>query len=311
MYRDKEFGKIAVLAGGPSSERGISVKSGRAVYEALKKDGCDVKWLEMGRSNMQRLLDKEDFDIAFIALHGAFGEDGTVQRLLRSMGRPYTGSGPMASKRALDKIASRRIFKRHGIPFPEHVILKRDGIRIPKRLTFPLVVKPRYEGSSIGLSLARDDGEFHDACATAFKYSDDIIVERFISAREITVGVFDKKALPVVEIIPKDGFFYDYKAKYMDKETEYIVPARLPKRIYKEAQRLGLAAHNALECSDISRVDMLLDNYDNIYVLEVNSIPGLTERSLFPKAAEAMGIDFEKMCLELLRLAIKNDKKKT
>ncbi|MBN1872102.1 MAG: D-alanine--D-alanine ligase [Candidatus Omnitrophica bacterium] len=309
MYNEIITRKIGVLAGGPSNERDISIKSGRAVYEALKRAGCAVAWIELGKSDMQRLLKKEEFDVAFIALHGAFGEDGSIQRLLKLMKKPYTGSGPLASKRALDKIASRRIFERNDIPFPEYRILRKSRAKIPNGLPFPLVVKPRFEGSSLGLSLARDKGEFYQSCRAAFRYSDDILVERFISGREITVGVLDRMPLPVVEIIHK-GIFYDFNAKYNDKETRYVVPASLPQGIYKRAQALGLASHNALRCSDISRVDMLLDSEDNIYVLEVNSIPGLTERSLFPKAAGALGINFENMCLKLLDLAFKNNSKK-
>lgn len=306
----KRIGKIAVLAGGPSSEKKISIKSGRAVYNALKFEGCDVKWLELGTGDIAKILRGISFDIAFIALHGRFGEDGTIQKILEGMSIPYTGSGATASRLALDKIASRRIFKKCGMPVPEYKVFDRRSAKPPEKFLRALVIKPQSEGSSIGLSLAKDKREFNKACQRAFKYGDKIIVEKFIKAREITVGILDNRPLPVVEVIPK-RIFYDFHAKYKDRKTEYKVPASLPSRLYKKAQALGLAAHKALYCCDFSRVDMLLAEDDNIYVLEVNSIPGLTERSLLPKAASAVGINFGKLCLRLLQLAIKNRDKKT
>ena len=305
MYNVKDIGKIAVLAGGPSSERDISIKSGLAVYNALKFEGCDVEWVEIDGGNIQKMLKSIAFDVAFIALHGRFGEDGTIQRILERMSIPYTGSGVMASRLALDKIASRRIFEGRGIPVPEYKVIDRRSGKQPDGFLLPVVVKPQKEGSSIGLSLARNRREFNRACKTAFEYGDKIIVEKFIKGREVTVGILDKKPLPVVEIIPK-RVFYDFYAKYNDNRTEYKVPAALPDRLYKKAQALGLAAHNSLDCFDFSRVDMLLGEDNSIYVLEVNSIPGLTERSLLPKAAGAAGMIFSKLCLKLLQLAIKN-----
>jgi D-alanine-D-alanine ligase len=306
LYNVKKFGKIAVLAGGPSSEREISLKSGRAVYDALKHKGCDVEWLELGAEDTEKALRRSvPFDIAFIALHGRFGEDGTIQKILERMSIPYTGSGVIASRLALDKIASRRIFKKCRIPVPEYKVLNGRSTGKPEEFSWPVVVKPRNEGSSIGLSLARNTGEFKKACENAFKYSGKIIMERYIKGREITVGVLGDRALPVVEIIPK-RVFYDFHAKYKDVRTEYKVPAPLQKPLYKKAQNLGLAAHNALNCRDFSRVDMLLGEDNGIYILEVNSIPGLTERSLLPKAAGAFGITFSELCLKLLQLALKN-----
>lgn len=309
MYNAEKVGKIAVLAGGSSSERDISIKSGRAVYNALRREGCDVEWLEIGNSDIKKTVQGIPFDIAFIALHGKIGEDGTIQRILDRMSKPYTGSGATASRLALDKVASRRIFKKYKIPVPKYRVLDRQSVKLPDKFSFPVVVKPRNEGSSIGLSLAKNKREFGRACERAFKYSSKIIVEEFIKAREITVGILGKRALPVVEIIPKRTF-YDFYAKYSDDKTEYKVPASLPVSIYKKAQALGLAAYNALNCRDFSRVDMLLGEDNKIYVLEVNTIPGFTERSLLPKAASAGGINFGRLCLKLLQLAIKNKSKK-
>ena len=298
------------MAGGPSSERGISIKSGLAVYNALKREGCDVEWLEIGKGDIKKKVQSIPFDVAFIALHGRVGEDGTIQAVLERMSRPYTGSGVTASRLALDKIASRRIFKSQGIPVPEYRILSRGRTKVPEDFSFPVVVKPRREGSSIGLSLARNKKEFIKACKGAFKYSDRIIAEKFIRGREITVSILGKGPLPVVEVMPKRAF-YDFYAKYSDDRTRYKVPASLPASLYKKAQALGLAAYNALGCRDFSRVDMLLGDDGKIYILEVNTIPGLTEKSLLPKAAKAGGMTFNKLCLNLLRLAIKNkDSKK-
>ena len=304
MYSPRKIGKVVVLAGGPSSEKDISIKSGRAVYNALRLEGCDVKWLELGREDSESRIRNTPFDIAFIALHGRFGEDGTIQKILEEMSVPYTGSGVKASMLALDKITSRRIFEKRGIPVPKYKVLNEQPAKLPKGFSWPVVVKPRKEGSSIGLSLAKDKTEFNRACKKAFNYSDKIIVEAFINGREITVGVLDKKALPVVEILPK-RVFYDFQAKYEDSRTEHKVPAPLPGRVYSKAQTLGLAAHNSLNCRDFSRVDMILGDEEKIYVLEVNSIPGLTERSLLPKAAGAIGMDFGKLCIKLLQLANK------
>lgn len=312
MYNLDRGEKIAVLAGGPSSEREISIKSGRAVYNALKLKGCNIKWLELGKNDAEKELEKASFNVAFIALHGKFGEDGTIQRILERMSVPYTGSGVEASRLALDKIASRVIFEKKRMPVPDYIVIEKnkDEIGLPRDFSWPIVVKPQNEGSSIGLSFANNKKQFKEACKKAFKYGDKIIIEKYIKGREITVGILGKTALPVIEIIPKRTF-YDYFAKYNDSRTEYKVPASLPVGIYKKAQALGLACHNALGCSDFSRVDMLFGEDKKIYILEINSIPGMTERSLLPKAANSAGIDFGKLCLKLLQLAKQNKGKKS
>ncbi|MFH0840193.1 MAG: D-alanine--D-alanine ligase [Candidatus Omnitrophota bacterium] len=305
MYNPKGFGKVAVLAGGPSSERAISIRSGRAVYKALKKAGCDVVWEDLTGVGVKRVMNKLSADLVFLALHGRFGEDGTIQKVLENMGFPYTGSGVTASKLALDKIASKKIFEKRGIPVPPYRILDRRNAKKAKGFLYPLVVKPQNEGSSIGLSIVKRNEELNDAFKRAFRYSDKIIVERFIEGREITVGILDEKPLPVIEIVPGRDF-YDFYAKYKDKKTEYMVPASLPRHIYKRAQKLGLLAHKALRCRDFSRVDMILSERGDIFVLEVNTIPGLTTRSLLPKAAGSAGIRFDELCMKLLELALKN-----
>jgi len=299
-----KFGKIGVLAGGPSSEREISLKSGTAVYSALKEMNLHVEFFDIKKKSCC-VLKKLNIDAAFIALHGGFGEDGTIQKMLEDLNIPYTGSGPEASRLALDKVASRSIFINNKIPVPESMALnKRISIdELYERFNLPMVVKPSTEGSSVGLTIVKNKDEINKALNLAFKYSKTILVEKYIKGREITVGILHEEALPVIEIITKHNV-YDYSAKYIDKETQYIVPAEIPKKTFLTAQELGLRAHNVLGCMDFSRVDMRMDENENVIVLEVNTIPGLTERSLLPKAAKAIGINFGELCVKLLELAL-------
>jgi D-alanine-D-alanine ligase len=299
--------RIGVLAGGPSSERPVSLRSGRAVYRALKAEGFNVKFLDIPGEEYDTIK-KSKIDVAFLALHGRFGEDGTIQAMLERLGIPYTGSGVRASRLALDKIASKRIFEKKGIPVPRYGILTKKGFRRAHGsraglLGWPLVVKPQFEGSSIGLSVVRDPRDLEDAMEKAFAYGDKVLLEEYIDGRELTVGILGEKALPVVEIVPPFGI-YDTRAKYKDKRTRYLVPAPLHKQVFRRAQMLGLAAHRALGCSGMSRVDMRMDRGGDIFVLEVNSIPGMTERSLLPKAAKAQGLSFDRLCVRLLTFAV-------
>lgn len=303
--RKKEFGRIGVLAGGPSSEREISLKSGKAVYNALLREGLDAVFLDVW-DDISSVIKDSRIDVAFIALHGRFGEDGTVQKILEDAHIPYTGSGVEASRLALDKYASKEIFKKRGIPIPRYIVLEKTHFAMDDALTlgWPIVVKPGSEGSSIGLSVVRERGSLKGAIEKAFAYGDRIIAEEYIDGREITVGILEDKPLPVIEIITKDKI-YDYHAKYDDLETRYIVPARIEKGIYEKAQRLGLRAHISLGCKCFSRVDMMLDSSGDIYVLEVNTIPGMTERSLLPKAALVFGLSFNQLCVKLIENALK------
>lgn len=292
---------IGVLAGGPSSERAISLKSGQAVYDALLRAGLDVVFIDIPDNSLAGLSGYQ-IDIAFITLHGRFGEDGAIQELLEKRGIPYTGSGPAASKTALDKISSKKIFEKANIPVPAYHVPSGDCEGIKKAMSFPCVVKPQYEGSSIGLSIVDMPGKLAHAVDAARAYGGDVIIEDYIDGREMTVGVLDDVPLPVVEIVPCDGI-YDFTAKYEDVKTEYIVPARMDEMAYIRAQETGLAAHRALGCRGMSRVDMRMDNNNDIYVLEVNTIPGLTERSLLPMAAKAAGMDFRELCMKILKSA--------
>jgi D-alanine-D-alanine ligase len=291
--------RIGVLAGGPSSERDISLKSGEAVFRALITKGLDTSLLDVDTDNLSLLIKDTGIDLAFIALHGRFGEDGTVQRKLESMGVPYTGSGPAASQAALDKIVSKEKFIEKGIDVPAYSVMRAVSDASKGRTSFPCVVKPRYEGSSIGLSIIDSADMLPAALEKALKYDKEVLVEEFIRGREITVGILGEEALPVVEIIPAGGV-YDFAAKYHAKDTVYKVPADLSADITDLARKTGLKAHKTLGCEGFSRVDMRLAEDGRIYVLEVNTIPGLTERSLLPMAAKEAGLDFSALCVKML-----------
>jgi D-alanine-D-alanine ligase len=295
--------RIGVLAGGPSSEREISLKSGTAVHKALLDEGYNAIFLDV-KDDICDIIKKNKIDVAFIALHGKFGEDGTVQRMLEGLGVPYTGSGVEASKTALDKIASKEIFVRVGIPVPKYAVAE-DGRPIPaeiEALGWPIVVKPPLEGSSIGLSIVKDRSGLGQALKKAFKYGPKVLLEEYIDGRELTVGILDDKPLPVIEIVPKNKV-YDYEAKYKSPDTGYLIPAPIEKDIFMRAQKLGEAAHLALGCRSMSRVDIMAKKDGALFVLEVNTIPGMTERSLLPKAAGAVGMSFGKLCVKLIESA--------
>ncbi len=299
----KKYGKIAVFAGGFSSEREISLQSGLAVSGALTKKKLDAELVDIG-SDAGSALRKTGADIVFLALHGRFGEDGTVQSILEKARVPYTGSGAGASRLALDKLASKELFLKNGLRVPSYKAAKSGaGAEYTcDEFTTPLVIKPRREGSSIGLSIVNDRARIDSALDMAFGYGGEAIVEEFIHGRELTVGILEEKALPVVEIITgRDS--YDFEAKYLDKGTGYIVPAPLEDDEFARAQEFALRAHRILGCRDFSRVDMRMDRDGNIYILEVNTIPGMTERSLMPKSAMAAGISFEDLCVKLIDLA--------
>ncbi len=302
--------RIGVIMGGLSSEREISLKSGKAVLEALKASGLNAFALEVfeeTHEGIKRLIDTNSPDVVFIAMHGGFGEDGRLQSILESSGMPYTGPAAKASHLAMDKIASRRLFQKAGLNVPKYRCIHRDTpvFLLPilmKGLKYPLVVKPSDQGSSIGISFVDSQANLDVALAEAFKFSDEAVVEEFIRGREITVSVFDGEALPIVEIIPKTRFF-DFHAKYEKGMTEYIVPAHLDENIALRAQKDAVAAYNALGCRHLSRVDLIIDASGVPYCLEVNTIPGMTATSLFPKAAAAAGISFAQLCMRILELA--------
>jgi len=303
------LGKIGVLMGGPSSEREISLKSGKAVYEALKQLNVDVVSIDVQSDDIEEnteLLKSQKINCAFIALHGRFGEDGQVQGILDNLNIPYTGSGSLASSLAIDKIASRRILEIADVKVPRYKVLAKNSYRQDWKFNdnfgFPVVVKPATNGSSIGLSIVDEEKSLSKAIDLAFTFDKRIIIEEYIRGREVTVSILDNCALPVVEIIPKKRFF-DYEAKYQAGMTDYIVPAKLEEKIARRAQDTASQVHKLLGCRGFSRVDMILST-DNIpVVLELNSVPGLTPNSLLPKAALVAGIEFKQLCLKLIKLA--------
>ncbi len=300
-----KIGRVGVLAGGPSSEREISLRSGKAVHEALAKRGIDVFFMDV-RDNIYDIIKSEKMDVAFLALHGKFGEDGTVQKILDSAGIRYTGSGSEASRLALDKIASKEIFVKNNIPTPGYMIISENSFNINElaSLRMPIVVKPQLEGSSIGLSVVKDKAGLKDAVKKAFECGPNVLIERYVSGRELTVGMLNDLPLPVVEIVPKNKV-YDFTAKYNDPDTQYIVPAPITETARSLAQSLALHSHNVLGCRSFSRTDIIMDDVGNMFVLEVNTIPGMTARSLLPKAAAAAGVSFEELCVKLIEDAIK------
>ena len=305
----KGFGKVGVLMGGPSSEREISLKSGQAVFLALKQAGLEAVAIDITTDNPQEnidLLKPHNLDCAFIALHGRFGEDGVIQSILEGMHLPFTASGVQASRLAMDKIGSLGIFSRGGLRVPKSQFLEKSVYQKTEVFNnqpgFPLVVKPANHGSSIGLSIVERIQELPAAIQAAFEFDDRIVIQEYISGRELTVGILDEAALPVIEIIPHNKFF-DFAAKYQSNLTRYIIPALLEQSVALGVQKIALQAHNLLGCSGCSRVDVILTKDAQAYVLEVNTIPGMTATSLLPKAAKIAGIDFNQLCLKLLELA--------
>ncbi|MGB2599236.1 MAG: D-alanine--D-alanine ligase [Candidatus Omnitrophota bacterium] len=299
--------EIGVLAGGSSSEREISLKSGRAVFDALREAGLDAALIDVKEDDFALLVNEAGIDLAFIALHGRFGEDGTVQKMLFERGVLYTGSGPEASRMALDKIASKERLSGKDLKTPEYMVTEL-GESIPyESVWFPCVVKPQHEGSSIGLTVVSSKEHLAEAVDRASNYSRRIIIEKFIEGREITVGILENRALPVVEIVPEGGC-YDFNAKYQSANTRYIVPADIDEDVFKRAQETAVNAHNALGCEEFSRVDMRLSSEGELFILEVNTIPGLTERSLLPMAAKAVGLSFTELCVKILVGAIRKVK---
>lgn len=287
------------------------MKSGEAISRALKKLGYGVLEIDVDHNIMKNLIEN-GVDVVFIALHGRWGEDGTIQGLLELLKIPYTGSGVLASALSINKALSKKIFIQENLPTPEYIVLNKKDIEenLGKKMKkifnigLPLVIKPCSEGSTVGTSIVREKGQLKKAFDKAIGFDDIIIVEKYIKGIELTVGILGReaKSLPVVEVIPKSGF-YDFKAKYTKGMTRYIVPAQIPEDKANLAQDLALKAHQALGCEGVSRVDMRLSDNGEIFILEVNSIPGMTETSLVPKAAEAEGIDFIKLIDIILKSA--------
>ncbi len=292
----KKLRKVGVLMGGPSAEREVSLRSGAAVAKGLRTKGHDVVEIDV----RTRALDlPEGIDVVFIALHGEFGEDGTIQAALRARGVPYTGSGPEASRLAFDKVESKKALARRGVPTPPYEVLRAGQAR---GLRLPVVVKPVRQGSSLGVHIVHKEEEWPAALDDALKYDPEVLVEAYIEGLELTVGVVGEQVLPVLEIRAPQGF-YDYGAKYTKGRTEYIVPAPIaPDRATKCAE-LAWKTFQALGCSGMGRIDFRMTPWGDLYVLELNSIPGFTETSLLPKAARSAGIEFPELCDRILKMA--------
>ena len=297
------FGKVAVLLGGKSAERAVSLKSGGMVLNALRSRGVDALAFDPAERGLDALIG-ERFERAFIALHGRFGEDGTVQGVLEWLGIPYTGSGVLASALAMDKLRAKLLWHAEGLPTPPYAVLTKDSdLRtVARKLGVPLMVKPASEGSSIGMSKVRSAARLDEAYALAVNYDRVVIAEKFIDGTELTAGILGDQVLPLIKIeTPRD--FYDYQAKYIASDTRYIVPCGLPAARERDLQALCLKAFRALGCRGWGRVDLMLNRQGRPFVLEVNTVPGMTDHSLVPKAARAVGMSYEDLCLRILEAA--------
>ncbi|MBI5237170.1 MAG: D-alanine--D-alanine ligase [Deltaproteobacteria bacterium] len=295
--KDIKNKKIGVLMGGVSEEREISLKTGGAVHKALLSRGYNAVSIDAGRDLAERLV-RDGIEVAFLALHGRYGEDGCVQGMLEVMGIPYTGSGVQASAIAMDKVAAKKVFSYHGVSTPAFGVLG-EGKRI-SGIKLPLIVKPACQGSAIGVSVVRKKSELEGAVALARRHGGAVLAEEFIEGRELTVSILDGKALPIIEIRPKEGF-YDYTNKYTKDRTDFIVPAELKKSVEKRVEKEALTAYAALGCFGAARVDVMLDSKGEPFVLEVNTIPGMTELSLFPRAAAKAGLTYEDLVERMLK----------
>jgi D-alanine-D-alanine ligase len=295
-----KFGKVAVLMGGKSAEREVSLKSGGMVLEALRRRGVDAHAFDPRDRSLEDLL-KQRFARVFIALHGRFGEDGTLQGALEWLGIPYTGSGVLASALAMDKLRSKRLWAAEGLPTAPYEVLgpHSDMQAVAKRLGTPLFVKPASEGSSVGMSKVRSAAALDEAFALAVNYDPVVIAEKFIDGPELTAAILGEEVLPLIRIeTPRE--FYDYEAKYLAEDTRYLIPCGLDARKEKELQALCLRAFRALGCSGWGRVDLMLDKRGRPYLLEINTAPGMTDHSLVPMAARAVGLSYEDLCVRIL-----------
>lgn len=330
--------RVAVLFGGTSEERDVSIASGAQVFKALCEAGHQVIAIDtahglLGPAEEQRLLESgvapvppseeelararngstgtlagtpelRQVDVVFLALHGGSGEDGTLQALLDLTGIPYTGSGHMASANAMDKDISKRLFRMAGIPTPDWLMAPAAAEIVEAELGYPVVVKPNKQGSTVGLTVVRRAEDLDDALATAYRYDDEVMLERFVPGRELTVGILMDRPLGVGEIILRGSEIFDYESKYQTGGAEEVFPADLPDELTREVQRLGLEVHRTLKLEGYSRVDFRMDPEGGLWCLEANTLPGMTGTSLLPQSAQAMGISFAELCEQICRLAI-------
>jgi D-alanine-D-alanine ligase len=295
--------KIGVLMGGLSAEREVSLKSGAAVLKALLARGYNAVAIDVGRDLAARLAE-EKIEAAFVCLHGRYGEDGAVQGLLELAGIPYTGSGVLASALAMDKVFAKKIFAASGLTITPYVVFKKGDAPDASPLPFalPVVVKPSREGSSVGVSIVKKSADLPKALEIAFGYDSEVLVEKYVKGREIQVGILDEKGIGAIEIVPKNEF-YDFEAKYTDGMATHIMPADLPRDQYADLLHLGEKAHAALGCSGYSRVDFIVTEAKEAYILEVNTLPGMTALSLLPEIAQHAGVGFNELVERILNSA--------
>jgi D-alanine-D-alanine ligase len=290
------FHRVAVLKGGPSAEREVSLASGAAVAQALRRKGYEVEEIDVTAA---ALSIPRGIEAVFIALHGTFGEDGGVQAILEGAGIPFTGSGSASSRLSFDKVASKKSFERQAINTPRYEVLRAGQ---PRTLPLPVVTKPPRQGSSIGVSVVREEKDWAQAAEAALATDGEMLVEAYVEGRELTVGVVGEQVLPVVEIRAPHGY-YDYGAKYTKGRTEYLVPAPIDEEAARQCRELAWRSFVALGCRGMGRVDIRLCEDGVPFVLELNSIPGFTETSLLPKAARSAGIEFDDLCERILNMA--------
>ena len=309
--------RVAVLKGGPSLERQVSMRSAARVEDALERLGIDHVSIDVGRTLVDDLRAAGP-DVAFVALHGRGGEDGTVQELLEIVGTPYTGSGVLACMRCMDKVLTKHMLLEAGLPTPEFFAFSEIAFKelgagealpaIEERLGFPVVVKPAAQGSALGIKFARDARDVPEALIAAFSYDDRVLLERHVEGRELAVSILEQDAvphaLPIVEAMPRQEYFYDFEARYEIGKTDFRCPADLPADVTARAQELAVQTYRLLGCYGFARVDMILSHAGDLQVLEAQAIPGLTETSLLPQAAEAAGITFEQLVERMLALAV-------
>ena len=302
-----KFGRVGVLCGGRSAEREVSLMSGRGVHEALRSAGVDAHLFDTGIRTLIDLVNA-GFDRVFIALHGRHGEDGTLQGMLELMGLPYTGSGPLASSLSMDKIMTKRVWREAGLPTPAFAVLtaSSDLDDVIDMLGLPMIVKPPHEGSTMGVTKVVHKDQLAEAYALAARFDAEVLAEKFIQGRELTVPVLGKRgairALPIVEIKAPDGN-YDYEHKYISDATQYVCPAELDAGLTEEILRIAAQAYDTLGCEGWGRADFMLDQENRPWLLEMNTSPGMTSHSLVPMGAKAAGMNYVDLCLEILSSA--------
>jgi len=292
--------KVAVLFGGNSDEKEVSLHTGLAVIEAIKQD-YEIVSINMGGEYSDLYKKLIDVDVVFIALHGGYGEDGRLQKYLDKHSIQYTGSGSLASSIAMDKNKTKIIAKKHNVPVIEWEMINKNSNSINTKLEYPLIIKPNDGGSTIGIYYVENINKLKSSVSSAFSYSDNLMIEKYIKGREISVPILDNQILPLIEILPS-GFIYDYDSKYKANGSKYIVPAKINDKLVRLISEAALSVYKAIGCRHYARVDFLLDN-NEYFLLEINTLPGLTSTSLIPKSANHVGLSYRKLVKSIIKLA--------